>query len=383
MHPTVDRPRLLAPIPALDGLRAVAVALVVAFHAGHLSGGFLGVDLFFALSGFLITTLLLDEHAASGRIALGAFWARRARRLLPALVLVLVGTLVAIAILFDAESVSANRNEAIASALSVSNWYQLAHPAPYLTVFQHTWSLAIEAQFYLVWPVVTILVLKGVGATDRTTAATRVLAVSLLGAAASAIAMVAQYHGPDSLARVYFGTDTRIGPILLGAALAALVGRRQAPLTAMTRRVCDGSGIVLLVCFVLIATVTERPNAQLYEGGLPLVLGPAAVLIVAGAALGGGWLARVLALAPLRAIGLVSYGIYLWHWPVLYLASGTRMHLDGALLLGAQLMLTLALAAGSYRFVELPIRQRRIPFRRAAPHRGADDAPSIDTTAST
>ncbi len=367
MRSTVDQPRLLAPIPALDGLRAVAVALVVAFHTGHLSGGFLGVDLFFALSGFLITTLLLDEHAESGHIALGAFWGRRARRLLPALVVVLVTTLVAIAILFDTESVGANRNEAIASALSVSNWYQLAHPAPYLTVFQHTWSLAIEAQFYLVWPVVTILLVRGVAAADRTTAAARVLVAALLGAAASAIAMILQYRGPESLARVYFGTDTRVGPILLGAALAALVARRSAPRTPAMRRVVDGGGIAALVGFVLIAGVTERPNAQLYEGGFPFVIGPASVLIVAGAALGDGWLARGLALAPMRAVGLISYGIYLWHWPVLFLATAARLHLDGAALLGLQLVLTLTLAAASYRFIELPIRQRRHPFRRTRP----------------
>jgi peptidoglycan/LPS O-acetylase OafA/YrhL len=367
MRSTVDRPRLLAPVPALDGVRAVAVALVVAFHFEDLSGGFLGVDLFFALSGFLITTLLLDEHATSGRIALGAFWARRARRLLPALALMLAGTLVAIAVLFDADSLAANRNEALASAFWVSNWYQVAHPAPYLTVFQHTWSLAIEAQFYAIWPLVTIAVLRGVGAADRRTAAGRVLVASVVGVALSAVAMIAQYQAGASLARVYLGTDTRVGPILFGAALAALLARRGAPLPPPARRVLDLAGLVALVLYVVLACVVSRPDGFLYQGLYPLVIGPAATVIVAAAFLGDGWSARVLALPPLRAIGLVSYGIYLWHWPVRLLVNPARTGIDGVPLVALQLGLTLVLAGASYRFVELPIRQRRNPFRRRRP----------------
>jgi peptidoglycan/LPS O-acetylase OafA/YrhL len=360
---TADDSRPPAPIPALDGLRAFAVVLVVLFHSGHLDGGFLGVDLFFVLSGYLITTLLLAEHDQTGSIRFTAFWARRARRLVPALALLLIATLVAVALLFDLESVGANRDEALASALYVSNWWTIHTPAPYLTIFQHTWSLSIEAQFYLVWPVVLAVVLRG--RPGRRRATTRVLAVSAVGAVAAALLMALLYDGDASLARVYFGTDTRSIPILFGAALAALVfGARGRP-SRWSRGVLDVGASITAVAFVGITMVTTRTEPSLYEGAYAVVICPALTLLVATAALTDGLFARALALPPVRALGLISYGVYLWHWPVMYLLNANRLHLEGWPLLAAQALITVAIATASYVFVEQPIRQRRLPFTRA------------------
>jgi peptidoglycan/LPS O-acetylase OafA/YrhL len=348
--------------PALDGLRALAVVLVVLFHGGHLSGGFLGVDLFFVLSGYLITTLLLDEHDHTGAISLAAFWARRGRRLLPALVVMVVVTLVTILVLHDVESVTANRGEALASLLYVSNWWSLHEPAPYLTVFQHTWSLSIEAQYYLVWPVLLSVALRG--ARTRRRAASVVLAISGLGAVAAAVLMAVLHDGPATIARVYFGTDTRAVPILFGCSLAAGVAFTRASPLSFSRRVLDVGGVVLAAALVATTFVLERADDSLWEGAYAVVICPMLTIVVAAAALADGVFAKVLSFTPVRALGLISYGVYLWHWPVMYLGSANRLHLDGWSLLGAQFAVTVGIATASYVFVELPIRQRRRPFSR-------------------
>jgi len=368
----VDEARGLATIPALDGLRALAVVLVVLFHSGHLSGGFLGVDLFFVLSGYLITTLLLEEHARTGAIRLGAFWVRRARRLMPALALMIGATLVAVAVLFDVESVGANRNEAIASLLYVSNWWTLHEPAPFLTVFQHTWSLSIEAQFYLVWPIVLAVVLRH--GHDRRRAAATVLALAGAGVIAASVLMVLLHGGPDSIARVYFGTDTRAVPILFGAALASLpaLGWLRAPLArtgvlgrASLGHVVDVGVVALVVLFLGVASVTDRAGEGLWEGFYAIAICPVLTIVVAAAARTRGAFAAALSLPPVRALGLISYGVYLWHWPVLHLLNSQRLQLSEWPLLGAQATITVAIASASYVFVEQPIRHGRRPFTRA------------------
>jgi len=365
----VDEARGLATIPALDGLRALAVVLVVLFHSGHLSGGFLGVDLFFVLSGYLITTLLLEEHARTGSLHLAAFWARRARRLMPALALMIGATLVAVAVLFDVESVGANRNEAIASLLYVSNWWTLHEPAPFLTVFQHTWSLSIEAQFYLVWPVVLTGALRR-GSDGRRAAAT-VLALAGAGVIAASVLMVLLHSGPDSIARVYFGTDTRAVPILFGAALASLpaLGWLRAPLAGVFRRarlghVVDVGAVALVLLFLGVASVTDRAGGGLWEGFYAIAICPVLTIVVAAAARTRGAFAAALSLRPVRALGLISYGVYLWHWPVLHLLNSQRLQLSEWPLLGAQATITVAIASASYVFVEQPIRQGRRPLTR-------------------
>jgi peptidoglycan/LPS O-acetylase OafA/YrhL len=356
-----DHTRPLATVPALDGLRGVAVLLVVLFHSGHLVGGFLGVDLFFVLSGFLITTLLLDEHVRTGSIRLGAFWSRRVRRLVPALVLVVVLTLLAVAVLFDLDSVGANLGEAVASLLYVSNWWSIANPSPYLTVLQHTWSLSIEAQFYVVWPVVLLVALRG---RSRQAAVAMAVRLTVIGALVASIGMT-RFHGAESLTRVYFGTDTRSVPLLFGAALAALLFDSRSKPSGSSTRALDVGACVTLVVFVAITTVVERTEPRLYGGLYAAVICPLLTVLVAAAARTPGVFSRAMSLPPIRALGLISYGVYLWHWPVMFLLNAERLRLHDWPLLGAQSVITVAIATASYLLVEQPVRQRRLPFTRA------------------
>src|SRR4051794_2930819 len=212
-------------VDALDGLRGVAVLGVLAFHLGHLRGGFLGVDLFFVLSGFLITSLLLAEWRRDGRIALGAFWARRARRLLPA-VLVLIAAIAAYAATNPPSvAMHALRGDALATLAYVANWHAIVADHSYWELFSvpsllaHTWSLAIEEQLYVVWPLIVVVALRF---------GRRALLFTALGlGVASAIAMIVLHGDGDPTSRVYFGTDTRAAAVLFGAALAAWGGRRS------------------------------------------------------------------------------------------------------------------------------------------------------------
>src|SRR5690242_13711592 len=211
-----DRP-LYSYRPALDGLRGLAVTAVVLFHGGvaALSGGFLGVDSFFVLSGFLITSLLLAEHDRDGRIRLVAFWGRRARRLLPALLLMIAAVTVAGRWLLDPDDQRLLRGDALAALGYVANWRMIYRGADYFTqtaapsILQHTWSLGIEEQFYLVWPLLFVVVRRKMG-------------LLLAGVAASALAAALLYR-PDDVNRAYFGTDTRAQALLMGCALAVAV----------------------------------------------------------------------------------------------------------------------------------------------------------------
>ncbi len=372
---TSTRPNPFAHRPALDGVRAVAVLAVVLFHAApiagwHLDGGFIGVDVFFVLSGYLITTLLLREWAATGRLRLGAFWGRRVRRLVPALVVVLTASLVAVAVLYRWDDVVDNRNEALASLFYVSNWYTLATDPPYLTLFQHTWSLAIEVQFYAVWPLVAIVVLRAhrpapPPVADDVRTGSRLLLLVSLGLAMLSTALMAVLHdGPGSIPRVYFGTDTRATPILLGCALAAAVAAWGEIPDGPRRRLLDVSGWIALAGLVGACVLVRRPSDVLYEGGYLGISVLAVVLVASAAHPSPGSLTRALSVAPLRLLGLISYGVYLWHWPVFYLASANRLGLSGIALLAVQIAITIALATASYVLVETPIRQKRLPFTR-------------------
>ena len=229
---------------ALDGLRGLAVLAVMAYHLGHLSGGFLGVDLFFVLSGFLITSLLLGEGARKGKVDLRRFWVRRARRLLPALAVALVAVVVAARIWLDHSTLPALRIDALATAGYVANWrfatqaaggYFAADPSP----LRHTWSLAIEEQYYLVWPLVVV---AGMALARRRSRRPAVVVgvVAGVGATASALWMAA-HAGVWSTDRLYLGTDTRLVAPLAGALLAcALQGRTSAPSPGLRRAASGG-----------------------------------------------------------------------------------------------------------------------------------------------
>jgi len=350
-------------VPALDGLRGAALLAVLAFHAnGMLRGGYLGVDLFFVLSGFLITRLLLAEHRTTGRIALGAFWVRRARRLFPALLALMPALgLYAHAFARPAELASI-RGDALATLAYVANWRAIFSERSYWELFlspsplEHTWSLAIEEQFYVVWPIVVGLVLARFGR--------RALLATALGLAAlSMLAMFALFD-PERTMRVYYGTDTRAAAMLAGAALACVLP--AAPLVARaSARAVDVLGLLSMAGLGFAWSAFDGRDAWLYRGGFWLAELLSLVLLASAFLVRHGVVARLLSFTPLRALGTVSYGAYLWHWPVNLVLTAERCHLYGILLHGVRLAVTLGIATLSYRFLEDPIRRRGVPGGRA------------------
>ena len=356
-------------IPALDGIRAVAVALVLADHGGlpGVSGGFLGVDVFFVLSGFLITSLLLDEHARTGRIALRDFWIRRARRLLPALLIVVLAV-VALRDLFAPEAVTTLRDDAVASFFWVANWAFVAQHTDYFSQgappspLQHTWSLGVEEQYYLLWP----LLLIGVAVLFRAHLRWAVFGLASVGALASATAAIV-FAGDNTLNRIYFGTDTRAQALLVGAAAAALLVRDWTTVTmggpVIRRRWLRGVARVLSVVGVAVLAVAVHVasgEAADFRAGLLIIVALAAVLVVGAVALDqDGPLARVLAWGPLVWLGAISYGVYLWHWPIFLALSGERTGLTGGSLFVLRCGVTLGVAALSWWLLEQPIRRWR------------------------
>lgn len=364
----LDRPSTLAGhhpnrlpyIPALDGLRALAVMAVLLYHSGigWLPGGFLGVEVFFVISGYLITSMLLGERQASGRVSLRMFWARRARRLLPA-VFALVLAVLTYSAIFLPNEVAELRWDALAAAGYVSNWYQILHNESYFeslgrpSLLRHLWSLAVEEQFYVVWPVFFALVL---GQIRRRYAIASVIAL----AAASATFMAVRYEPYADPSRIYYGTDTRAAGLLLGAALAFLwmPGRVPEGIVGATRRTASTFGFLGIAGIVVSTVAISESDRFLYQGGFFVVALLTALAISAAVRPGAHGLHRVLGWRPVVWIGLRSYSIYLWHWPVFMV---TRPHadiaLDGVPLLVLRLIIALALAELSYRFVETPFRR--------------------------
>jgi peptidoglycan/LPS O-acetylase OafA/YrhL len=353
----------------LDGIRAVAVALVLADHGGipGLSGGFLGVDIFFVLSGFLITSLLLDELGRTGRIALRGFWIRRARRLLPALI-VMVLAVVAARDLFPPEAVAALRDDAVSAFFWMSNWAFVAQEADYFShgaapsPLQHTWSLGVEEQYYLIWPILVI----AVATMFRGRARVSVFVLATAGVLASAAGAVL-FTSDATLNRVYYGTDTRAQALLVGAAAAAMLVRDWSMLTLggpylrgrwarWVARILPLIGLAVLAAAAHQATGVPRE----FRGGLLIVVALAAVLVIAPVALEQvGPVARVLAWRPLVWLGAISYGVYLWHWPIFLALNGERTGWSGWSLFAVRCAATIAVAATSWWLLEQPIRRWR------------------------
>lgn len=372
-HPgrTSGKSGTLPYLPGLDGLRAIAVAAVLLYHANlsWIPGGFLGVTVFFVLSGYLITSLLLSEWGRQGRISLGSFWARRARRLLPALYTLLFVTL-AFAAVFLPDELSRLRYDALAAFFYVTNWYFVFSHQSYFqsvgrpSLFEHLWSLAVEEQFYLVWPVLFFVGMRLAGRRGMGF-------LALLLAVASSVWMGLLYSPDADPSRVYYGTDTRAAELLFGAALAFVrpPGRLHEPggflsIPAWRRRLTlpplalDLTGLAFLGATIVSMLLIGEFEPFLYRGGFALVslltLGVIAVAVEPRSRFG----TRMLGWEPLRWVGLRSYSIYLWHWPVFDM---TRPALDvpmgGWPLLALRLGVTVLLADLSYRFVETPIRR--------------------------
>src|SRR6266568_6454696 len=371
----IDQPQRYPYQPALDGIRAVAVSGVVLFHfgVGVAGGGFLGVDIFLALSGFLITTMLLREFASSRRIAIGAFYGRRARRLLPALFLVVVAVALYGHFYADQLQLLKLRWDTLASLFYTANWRFIASGAGYFEHFAapspvgHLWSLAIEEQWYLVWPLVVtgLLFVFGppVGRQRR-----KWIVVTLGLAALSAVTMAALVKDAN-VNRVYYGTDTRAQTLLIGAALAMILHARS--LSARTQRWLDATGLVGLFGCIALFTTVGAADTWIYRGGFALTAVTATALIAGAAGPSNGWTRRVLSLPPLPELGRISYGLYLWHWPVVVFLTQGRTGLSGAALFFVRLATTLLAAIASYELVEQPIRHHRWPLRRAAITTGA------------
>ena len=358
-------------IAALDGLRAIAVALVVAFHFGvpGLQGGFFGVDVFYVLSGYLITGLLLGDHARRGWAWLGTFWMRRARRLLPALLVMLVAVVILVRFAEPAGLFPDFRMSELSALFYFSNWWQIAAQGNYFVLtgavspLTHTWSLAIEEQFYLVWPLVVLVVLR----LARTYAAgLRILfAVAAAGALASAAEMAALFVPGGDQTRLYFGTDTHAQSILVGAALACgltIVQQRRGGrgMTVVVhrpvwRRRLTGAGVAGLGTVIGASVLLAGTSSLAYLGGFLAVALASAAVITAVAAVPGGPMARALELRPLRWLGTISYGVYLWHFPIGIVVDSARTGLAGPALFALRVALTLAVAQASYVFIERPV----------------------------
>ena len=346
-------------MPQLDGFRALAVTCVFMYHGGvaGATGGFLGVDAFFVLSGYLITRLLVSEWEASGSIALVAFWLRRARRLLPALLLMLFAVAIYTDLFASPQILHQIRTGGLATLGYVANWNailstqgyfgQATLPSPLL----HTWSLAIEEQFYWVWPLVLIVLLRWRKSIRP------VLAVALIGAVASAVEMALLFDPGFDTSRLYYGTDTRAQTILVGAALALLLEMRARAPAPWVVRALGVLGGLAAVGFAWMVVAVNSNTEWMYRGGFLLFACLAALLIWSVVESPDSPIARILSLAPLRYIGMISYGLYLWHWPVDVLLDHGDTGLLGWHLLLIRLTVTLSIAIASFHLVEQPIRK--------------------------
>ncbi|MCC6557586.1 MAG: acyltransferase [Polyangiaceae bacterium] len=351
-------------LPALDGLRGLAVIGVLLFHDDRLRGGYLGVDLFFVLSGFLITSLLLAEHGKTGTIDLRAFWIRRARRLFPAALALLVLVSLYARIFADPAELARIRADGLATLGYVANWRAIVAGRSYWELFaapsplEHTWSLAIEEQFYVLWPLIALLVLR----LARGSARALLGASALLGAAS--IAAMWLVYWPENPSRAYLGTDTRGAAILAGAALACARSLRPGPLTDRAVRGLDAAGLAAAAGLTAAWILLDGKSPFLYRGGFWLTEIAVLVLIACAAEDRRSLVARALSWKPLAGAGLISYGLYLYHWPLFVVLTAERTGVEGPRLTALRLTATVAIALVSYRFLEQPIRKRGLPVGR-------------------
>ncbi len=347
-------------VPQFDGIRALAISAVVAYHLGYLPGGWVGVDVFFVLSGYLITSLLLAGTGRQDRLS--AFWGRRAKRLLPAVLVLLVALSVYAWAGWVGLVPAQLRAPALATLFYVANWQQIvaghSYFARYLAVspLQQTWSLAIEEQYYLVWPVVLLGAALVTRRLPGRTSRAAVLGITIVLAVASAIWMgvAAHHYGAN---RAYLGTDTRAWELLLGGG-AAMVWPRGAEEGSVHRRttwsVASGLG---LAGVVLGASVAGGPPSWVWDGGLVAIAACATAVVVGVTRARRGIVAGALAFGPLRWLGLISYSLYLWHWPVIVLMTPAAVGWSGWPLLLARLGTMVALSCASYYLVERPLRR--------------------------
>lgn len=350
------KPAALARHRGLDGLRGVAVILVIIFHSGldWLPGGFLGVSVFFTLSGFLITSLLINECENSGRINLKAFWGRRLRRLAPASLVVIAVVIGLASWLSTSIEASRIKGDAISAVLYFSNWRFIYSGHSYGELFaspsplQHLWSLSIEEQLYVVVPVI-IAGLFAVGLRRRGIGV--VLLVGVFGSTIATMLISGHEH-------IYYGTHTRAAELLLGAALACLFGQRIEQLATKPARPWSTLYLLPLLGVVLLAKFSTVDSAWVYSGALTLFGLLSVVCLIA--AIQGGPVRAILSWSVLVRVGEVSYGLYLIHWPVIVWLNTDRLDVNPTALFGAQVVVTVLLTVLSYWLIEQPIRHRKV-----------------------
>jgi peptidoglycan/LPS O-acetylase OafA/YrhL len=366
--------RRIAYFPGLDGVRAFAVVAVMMYHGGLgvATGGFMGVDTFFVLSGFLITSLLVGEWRESLTIKLGAFWSRRARRLLPALLMMLLFVAFFASVIVPEGTYPSLRLDGLATLFYVGNWHFILIGSNYFnetaaaSPLIHTWSLAVEEQFYLVWPLVVLGVL-------HFTRNLKVLfGICCVAAVASATEMYLLFRHTVNTNRVYLGTDTRSQCLFIGAALAVgfvmlsqrahanerlVHGELWRPADSRGRLICALLGIAGAIVSVVIWMRTNDASNFPYEGGFFLIgLATGGVILsIVGAP--RSLVPRVLALSPIRYIGRISYGLYIWHWPLFIWLNAARMGTTGYTLFLIRVAVTFAVSIASFHLVEQPIRR--------------------------
>ncbi|MEK5439289.1 acyltransferase family protein [Paenibacillus sp. FSL R5-0923] len=347
-------------MPGIDGLRALSVIAVIAYHLdlNWAPGGLIGVGIFFVLSGYLITDQIIQRWKQDRRFDLKDFWIRRARRLLPAMFVMLFVTAMWL-LLFDRSRLAALQGDFISSTLYFNNWWLIFHDVSYFESFGppspigHLWSLAIEEQFYFIWPLVIIVGLRLAPQRGK------LIVMCLTGAFLSALAMALIYQPGVDPSRVYYGTDTRAFALLIGAALALAWPSQNLTdkISRRSRYILDFSGAIGLITLILMIWRTNEYGQFLYYGGLVLVSILSAI-VIAVLAHPASRLAKIMGCKPLRWIGVRSYSIYIWHYPVIILTNPTvdTGGFDGFRVL-FQLGVSLLLASLSWKYIEEPIRQ--------------------------
>ena len=354
-------------ISSIDGLRAIAVTAVVLYHLGisWIPGGFLGVDLFFVISGYVITRLILDSINQSSALDLRAFYAARIRRIYPGFLFMVISTIIFIGV-WAPEAIKRFLSDLPYALSGTINWALVARNQDYFEtigrppLLQHTWSLAVELQFYLIWPIILLTILKYFG--KKNIARIALIIAIISGTALFLVSLQLDQSNSAKVSHIYFGTDTHSLGLFLGSALAVswIPQNLSANITRRAQDVIDGIGVVGLLGLISIFLFIDESNASLYQIAFPLA-GIFGCLVIISLVHPASRFAPIISTAPFRWVGQRSYGIYIWHW-VIFQVTRPSVDLSGetwALYL-ARVLLVLALADISLRWVEIPFRQGQV-----------------------